>query len=98
LLQAYLTVLDVVGTTHLDLDVETGIDFNMMNSAMAAIQAQRPNVTVSYTLMIQAEDYGIIPSLGVEVLKDAKSQGVRVDIVNGNGFNLVSQTICNSKC
>jgi len=53
---AYLRVLDVVGTNHLDLDVETGIDFNMMNVALAEIQRQRPNVTISYTLMVQAED------------------------------------------
>jgi hypothetical protein len=79
---AYLKVLDVVGTNHLDLDVETGIDFNLMNSALAEIQRQRPDVTISYTLMVQAEDYGITPGLGVEVLKNAKSQGVKVDIVN----------------
>lgn len=53
-----------------------------MNQALAKVQQERPDVTVSFTLMIQGEDYGLTPALGVDVLKSAKQNGVRVDIVN----------------
>lgn len=80
---AYKRVLDVVGTNHLDVDVETTVNFDLMNQALAQVQRERPEVTVSFTLMIQGEDYGLTPALGVDLLKNAKQNGVRVDIVNG---------------
>lgn len=46
------------------------------------MQGERPEVTVSYTMMIQGEDYGMVPDLGVAVLENAKANGVRVDLVN----------------
>jgi chitinase len=85
---AYKTVLDVVGTNHLDVDVEAPVDLRIMNEALASVQRERPNTTVSFTMMIQGEDYGLTPSLGVDVLKDAVQRGVRVDTVNGNQFDI----------
>lgn len=82
LANAYKLVLDAVGTTHLDVDVETTVNLNVMNQALAKVQQERPQVTVSFTLMIQGEDYGLTPALGVDLLKNAKDNGVRVDIVN----------------
>ncbi|RWR98620.1 hypothetical protein B4U79_08731, partial [Dinothrombium tinctorium] len=38
--------------------------------------------TVSFTLMVQGDDYGLTPTLGVEVLKKAKENGLEVDMVN----------------
>lgn len=32
--------------------------------------------------MVQAEDYGLTPQLGVDILTNAKANGVRVDFVN----------------
>jgi len=82
LANAYKKVLDVVGTTHLDIDVEAPINNDVVNQALAKVQRERPDTTVSYTLMIQGEDYGLTPSLGVDVLKSAVANGVNIDIVN----------------
>jgi hypothetical protein len=82
LAEAYKTVLDVVGTTHLDVDVEAPITLSIMNGALALVQAERPDTTVSFTLMVQGEDYGLTPALGVDVLNSAVAAGVRVDTVN----------------
>jgi chitinase len=82
LLEAYKKVLDVVQTPHLDIDVEAPINLDIMNGALAKLQQERPETTVSFTLMIQGEDYGLTPALGVDVLVSAKNHGVRVDLVN----------------
>jgi len=83
LANAYKIVLDTVGSTHIDVDVETTVNLDLMNGALAQVQRERPDVTVSFTLMVQGEDYGLTPgSLGVELLKHAKQNGVKVDVVN----------------
>jgi len=79
---AYRKILDTVGTTHLDVDVEASIPIDMVNKALAQVQRERPSTTVSYTLMVQGDDYGLTPILGVDLLKNAKANGVRVGIVN----------------
>lgn len=53
-----------------------------MNSALKILQGEMPDLTISYTLMIQGDDYGLTDALGVEVLKSAEKHGLRVDIVN----------------
>lgn len=82
LFNAYKVVLDAVGTNHLDVDIESTVDIDRMNKALAKVQKERPNTTVSYTLMVQAEDYGLTPALGVDLLRNAKSNGVQVTTVN----------------
>lgn len=82
LASAYKTVLDAVGTNHLDIDIESTVDAERVNKALAKVQRERPNTTVSYTLMVQAEDYGLTPILGVDILRNAKANGVQVTIVN----------------
>lgn len=82
LAQAYRTVLDVVGTNHIDVDVEAPVTNDIMNKALAMVQRERPEVTVSFTLMVQGDDYGLVDSIGTIVLKNAKENGVRVDVVN----------------
>jgi hypothetical protein len=79
---AYRKILDTVGTSHLDVDVEASIPTDMVNKALAQVQRERPGTTVSYTLMVQGDDYGLTPALGVDVLKNAKANGVNVTIVN----------------
>lgn len=75
---AYKYILDTVETNHIDIDVETSIDFDKVNPALAKLQADRPGTTVSFTLMVQSDDYGLTPLLGVELLKHAKASGVNV--------------------
>jgi hypothetical protein len=83
LANAYKVALDAVRTTHLDLDIEATVNLDLMNKAVAQLQRERPEVTVAFTLMVQGEDYGLTPGpLGVDLLKHAKSNGVRVDTVN----------------
>jgi len=82
LADAYKRALDAVGSTHLDIDIEAPINNDMVNQALAQVQRERPQVSVSYTLMVQGDDYGVTPSLGYDVLVNAKSNGVRVDLVN----------------
>jgi chitinase len=83
LAQAYITVIDTVGSNLVDVDVETTVSLDLMNRALAMVQQQRPAVSITFTLMVQGEDYGLTPgTLGVELLKHAKANGVRVDVVN----------------
>lgn len=83
LVKAYKYILDTVKTTHLDLDVEAPINLDLVNAALAKLQMERPTTTVSYTLMVQAEDYGLNPDLGLRTIQNAKAKGVKVHIVNG---------------
>ena len=82
LVTAYKKVLSVTGSTHIDVDVEASVPTDMMNRALASLQRENPEITVSFTLMVQGDDYGLTDILGVEVLKSAAKNGVNVDIVN----------------
>ena len=82
LAKAYKQILDTVGTDHLDLDIEASIPTDKMNQALAKVQKERPKTTVSFTLTVQGDDYGLTDALGVDILKNAVKHGVRVDIVN----------------
>ncbi|WP_203863777.1 chitinase, partial [Planobispora rosea] len=79
LLGAYKKVLDTVGTNHLDVDVEASIDVNKVNTALKQLQAER-GTTVSYTLRVQGQDYGVDP-FSLSILQDAAAKGLNV-IVN----------------
>jgi chitinase len=82
LVTAYEKVIDTLGIKHLDIDIEASINVDMVNKALAQVQRERPGTTVSYTLMVQASNYGLTPALGVDVLKNAVANGVNVAIVN----------------
>lgn len=82
LLAAYKTALDAVGSHHIDIDIEASVPLDLMNQALARLQTERPDVTVGFTLMIQGEDYGMTDVLGVEVLKNAVRNNLRVTVVN----------------
>jgi chitinase len=53
----------------------------MVNQALAMLQRERPGVTVSYTLRVQSDDFGVDP-FSVQILQSAVRNGVRVSIVN----------------
>ncbi|WP_216214163.1 chitinase [Amycolatopsis aidingensis] len=76
LTEAYRTILDTVGTNHLDVDVEAAIPHDMVNTALARLQAER-GTSVSYTLRVQGDDYGLDP-YSVSVLRSAAAHGVDV--------------------
>ncbi|MEK8169327.1 hypothetical protein NKH77_04545 [Streptomyces sp. M19] len=75
---AYEKVLDAVGSNHLDVDVEAPIPQDMVNDALAQLQAER-GTSVSYTLRVQGQDYGVDP-YSLQVLQSAKDKGVEVDV------------------
>jgi chitinase len=79
---AYEKVIDTLHVSHLDLDIEASIPVDLVNQALARVQRERPGTEVSYTLMVQGDDYGITPALGVDVLTSAVRNGVNVGVVN----------------
>jgi chitodextrinase len=75
-------VMDTFNVRHIDFDIEASVPFDPMNKAIAQVQRERSGTVVSYTLMVQGDDFGVTPSLGVDLLKNAKANGVNVGIVN----------------
>ena len=65
LANAYKKVLSAVGSTHLDIDIEASVPLDNMNQALATLQKQNPDITVSYTMMVQGDDYGVTDALGM---------------------------------
>jgi hypothetical protein len=75
-------VMDTVGTHHLDFDIEASVPIDPMNKAIAQIQHDRPGTNVRYTLEVLADSFGLINSLGTDVLSNAVGDGVQVTTVN----------------
>ncbi|MEU0882057.1 cellulose binding domain-containing protein [Lentzea sp. NPDC005914] len=76
LYNAYVATLDAVGSNSIDVDVEATIPQSIVNTALKRLQDTR-GTTVSYTMRIQGQDYGMDP-YSVDVLKDAAAKGVTV--------------------
>lgn len=82
LTNAYIKIMDVVKTNHLDIDIEASVSLDRVTKALKNVQDKRPETTVRFTLMVQGDDYGLTPELGVKLLEKARDNGLRVDIVN----------------
>lgn len=81
---AYGKVVDAYRLTKVDFDVEGGALPNTAANtrraqAIAKLQAQHPGLDVSYTLPVMPEG---LTQDGVNLLADAKANGVRIDAVN----------------
>jgi hypothetical protein len=98
---AYANVVNTYGTNRLDFDIEgTVLDDTASNArrdqALAALQAQNPNVQIDFTLPVDPTG---LPANAMTMLKDAKSKGVKVNLVNimtmdfGNGHNAYNDAI-----
>jgi chitodextrinase len=79
---AYERVIDAFNIKHIDFDIEASVNIDMMNKAIKQVQNERPGTIVSYTLEVVADDYGLVDSIGTQVLTNAVSNGVNVGIVN----------------
>ncbi|MFJ3894872.1 CBM35 domain-containing protein [Streptomyces sp. NPDC090083] len=102
---AYASVVNTYGITRLDFDIEgdtlgdTAAN-TRRNQALAALQAQNPNVEVDYTLAV---DPSGLESDTLNLLKDAKSKGVKVNLVNimtmdfGDGENALNDSLSAAK-
>jgi ricin-type beta-trefoil lectin protein/glycosyl hydrolase family 18 (putative chitinase) len=98
---AYANVVNTYGVNRLDFDIESGVlsdtaATTRRDQALAALQAQDPSVQVDFTLGVGP---GGLPSDQLNVLKDAKAQGVKVNLVNimtmdfGNGQNALNDAL-----
>src|SRR5260370_1289750 len=79
----YQTVIDTYHVTHLDFDLEgaTVADANVgkRNQVLAALQKANPGLAISYTLSVSPDG---LSSDGMNLLKDAVKNGVKVSMVN----------------
>jgi len=75
-------VMDTFNVRHIDFDIEASVPIDTMNKAIAQVQRERSGTVVSYTLMVQGDDFGLTPALGTDLLTNAKANGVDVGIVN----------------
>ncbi|MFJ4751404.1 chitinase [Streptomyces albogriseolus] len=81
---AYIEVVDTYRLTKVDFDVEGGAlpnaEANTRRAqAIAALQKSHPDLDVSFTLPVMPEG---LTQDGVNLLADAKENGVRIDAVN----------------
>jgi chitinase len=80
----YQAVIDEYKLTWIDMDIEGGSinnkDLNhSRNTALVNLQKKNPGLTVVYTL---AADPNGLSRRGLETLRDAKAQGLKVEAVN----------------
>lgn len=81
---AYGKAVDAFKLTKVDFDIEGGALPNTAANtrraqAIAALQSQHPDLNVSFTLPVMPEG---LTQDGVNLLSDAKANGVRIDTVN----------------
>jgi chitinase len=81
---AYQKVITQFHLTWIDLDIESGAEsdtasVDLRNKALHNLQQANPSLRISYTLGV---DRTGLPSAQLGVLKNAKTNGARVDVVN----------------
>jgi hypothetical protein len=84
---AYQLLIDTYKLTILDFDIENGpsgalndsTSNSRRNQALAGLQLANPNLVISYTLPVATTG---LTAASTALLQDARSKGVRVDIVN----------------
>ncbi|WP_163569733.1 glycoside hydrolase family 18 protein [Fodinicola feengrottensis] len=102
---AYANVINTYSVPRLDFDIEGPIlddstSNSRRNAALAALQTQNPAVQVEYTLPVAPNG---LPSEEMGLLRDAKSKGVKVSVVNlmtmdfGDGESALNNAISAAK-
>ncbi|MFD0633502.1 ricin-type beta-trefoil lectin domain protein [Catenulispora yoronensis] len=81
---AYKNIVTTYGVTRLDFDIEGGVlndtgATTRRDQALAALQSQVPGLQVDFTLGV---DPSGLPGGQLNLLRDAKNQGVNVSVVN----------------
>jgi chitinase len=101
LTSAYANIVSTYGVNRLDFDIEGSVLSDTAatarrNQALAALQAQNPNVQVDYTLAVNPDG---LPSKATDLLSQAQSDGVHVSVVNimtmdfGDGENALNDAL-----
>ena len=60
----YERVMSLTGAKHIDIDIEATVPSDLMNQALATLQKKHSGLTVSLTLGVMGDDYGINVELG----------------------------------
>ncbi|MEY9864359.1 chitinase [Catenulispora sp. GAS73] len=81
---AYKNIVTTYGVSRLDFDIEGGVlsdtaATSRRDQALAALQQQVPGLQVDFTLAV---DPNGLPGDQINLLQDAKNQGVNVSVVN----------------
>jgi chitinase len=98
---AYANIVNTYNVKRLDFDIEGGplddtASISRRDTALAALQKADPSVQVDYTLPVASNG---LESNAQNLLKDAKSKGVKVNLVNimtmdfGDGENAYNDAI-----
>lgn len=62
----YQRVISLTGAKHIDIDIEATVPSDLMNQALAVLQKKNKGLTVSLTLGVMSDDYGINVELGMD--------------------------------
>ena len=81
---AYESVIKMYNTRNIDMDIEGGPASDMdsitrRNKALVILQKKYPDLKVDYTLAVMQTG---LSTQGLDILKDAKKQGLKVHAVN----------------
>jgi hypothetical protein len=84
LVEAYDSVITMYNTRNIDMDIEGAAasdttSITRRNKALAILQTKYPDLKIDYTLSCMQRG---LESQGINILKDAKAQGVKVNAVN----------------
>ncbi len=88
-------LLEDTGSRSLDFDVEGAAvgmtsTINKRNKAIKRLQTTFKDLYISYTLAVQLPKWGAFPDSALNLLKDAKKEGVVVNVVNAMVMDLYS--------
>jgi len=84
LVEAYDSIITMYNTRNIDMDIEgaaasDAASITRRNKAIVILQTKYPDLKVDYTLSCMQRG---LESQGINILKDAKAQGVKVNAVN----------------
>jgi len=84
LVEAYDSVITMYKTRNIDMDIEGAAasdadSITRRNKALAILQTKYPDLKIDYTLSCMQRG---LESQGINILKDAKAQGVKMNAVN----------------
>jgi hypothetical protein len=85
LANAYQKTIDLTGVKMIDFDIEGGNSYNTIAvtrrmDALAIVQANNPDVEISFTLAVMP--YGLLQDSGLMILKTAIAKGIKFKMVN----------------
>jgi hypothetical protein len=84
LVSAYQSIIDIYKLQILDFDIEGGavadsVSVDRRNKALVMLRKNNPHLKIHYTLPVMPD--GLVSS-GVNILKNAFSNGLKIDLVN----------------